>query len=126
MQKGVSGVTHSAALRVVRSVGQDEGLDPQRTLAANGAEGRVPAAGQDHKEMCRDGSVIPGETRDHRIQETDAPLYRKPLLINHLCRKKNYILYKLVMFNPFIQNSYLWRISTTGLRSASLGMARPR
>lgn len=64
-RRGVRGVTHGAALCVIRSVGQDEGLGMQGTLAVNRAESRVPTAGQDHVEMCRDGSLIPGETRDH-------------------------------------------------------------
>ncbi len=63
---GVS-VSHSTALCVVRSVGQDKGLGLQGTLAVNGAVGRVRAAGQDDEEMCRDGSLIPGEKRDHRV-----------------------------------------------------------
>lgn len=60
-RRGVGGVTHSAALRVVGSVGQDEGPGLQGTLAVNRAEGRVPTAGQDHEEMCRDGRLIPGQ-----------------------------------------------------------------
>lgn len=56
--RGVSGATHRTALCVVRSVGQDEGLGLQGTLAVNRAEGRVPTAGQDHEEMCRNGSLI--------------------------------------------------------------------
>lgn len=47
---------------MVRPVWQDEGLGLQRTLAAIRAEGRVLTAGQDHEEMCRDGSRISGET----------------------------------------------------------------
>ena len=47
---------------MVRSVGQDEGLGLQTTLTVYRAEGRVLTAGEDHVEMCRDGSRISEET----------------------------------------------------------------
>lgn len=58
-------VTHRTSLCVVRSVGQDEGRGLESTRAAGRAEGGVATAGQDHEEMCRDGSLLPGETGKH-------------------------------------------------------------
>lgn len=40
-------------------MGQDKGAGLQRTLAATDADGRVPTAGQDQKEVRRDGSLVP-------------------------------------------------------------------
>lgn len=56
------GVTHSANLRVVWPVGQDVGDGLKRARTADGAEGPVVAAGQDQEEMCRHGSVVPGDS----------------------------------------------------------------
>lgn len=62
---GTNDVTHSTALCVVGPVGHDEGPGLEWTYTVQRAKGRVPAAGQDHKEMCRDGSLVPAEMRDH-------------------------------------------------------------
>lgn len=57
---------------MVRSVRQDEGLSLQGTHAVNRAQGRIPTAGQDHEEMCRDGGLIAGEKWDHKMEENAA------------------------------------------------------
>lgn len=79
-KRGASGVTHNTALCVVRSVGQDEGLGMQGTLTVNRAEGRIPAAGQDHEEMCRDGGLIPGENEITRSKKLLAPVEKTLIL----------------------------------------------
>ena len=58
--------THSAALCVVGSVGQDERAGLQGTVAAPRAGGPVRTAGQDQEEMCRDGGLIPGGKGDQK------------------------------------------------------------